>query len=102
MEVGGEAEGEVGQDRSGEGGVEVFGESSGDETAEEAYRYGGDIAEEESKDWNGDSDCRGHGIHLDLHGCGSAINPTRLSVLLSLFIEHAFLFRIVLFRLVRI
>lgn len=57
MQIGGESEGEVGEDRSGSGGVEVAdGGATGEETVEEADRNRGGEAEEESENCNGDSD----------------------------------------------
>lgn len=70
MEIGGEAEGEVGEENTDGGGEDVLGEATGDEAPEEAKRNGGDEAEEEAEDGDGDADGCGHGIKVKLHGHG--------------------------------
>lgn len=67
VEVGGDAEGEVGEGDADDGGVEVLGEAAGEEAAEEAEGHGGGEAEEEAEHGDRDSDGSGHRIHG--HGC---------------------------------
>lgn len=70
METGGGAEGEVGQNRPGEGGVKVAGERPGDDPPHEAHRNRGHEAEKETEDGNGDPDRRRHRFHTRRHGNG--------------------------------
>lgn len=71
MEIGGDTEGEVGENNADGGGVNVFGEAAVDEAAEEAERDGGGEAEKEPEHRNRYSDRRGHGTHL--HGFESVV-----------------------------
>lgn len=65
MQIGGESEGEVGQNSPGGGGVEVAaGGPAGDESVEKADRNRDDKTEQEAENGDRDSDRRRHGIHL--------------------------------------
>lgn len=72
MEIGGESKGEVGQDSTWGGGVNVLGRwSARDEAPEETSRNGGGETEEESEDWDRHPNRRRHCLHLHLHCCSS-------------------------------
>lgn len=68
VEIGREAEREVGEGSSGERGVHVPSKCAGDEPHEEAHRNGGNEAEEKSEHRDAHSDGRRHGFHVEVHG----------------------------------
>lgn len=64
VEIGGEAEGEVGEENARGGGVEVLAESTRDDSPEEGDGDRGDEAEEETEDGHRYADRSSHRIHV--------------------------------------